>query len=216
VKILIVDDDAVNIGVLAAALRDEYEILTALDGFTAIALMKEHTPDLVLLDIMMPEIDGLQVARMMRAHETLAAMPVIFVTAIASQEGEQSGLELGAVDYLTKPVNLKLAKLRIRNQLELKRQRDLITRQNEALVSRAQELELALGRVRRLEGILSICMYCKKIRTDGDDWQQLESYISEHSDTLFSHGMCPDCSREQEQSLRLMLDEGDGSPPPPI
>lgn len=208
-KVLIVDDDAVNIGVLAAALRDEYEILTALDGFTAIALMKEHAPDLVLLDIMMPEIDGLQVARMMRAHDLLAAMPVIFVTAVADQEGEQAGLELGAVDYLTKPVNLKLARLRIRNQMELKRQRDEITRQNEALVTRTQALELALGRVRRLEGILSICMYCKKIRADGDDWQQLESYITEHSDTLFSHGMCPACSREQEERLQAILADRD-------
>lgn len=204
-KVLIVDDDKVNLSLLASALRGDYDVSTALDGFSAIAQMKADEPDLVLLDVMMPDLDGMQVLRMMRDHPTLMHIPVIFVTAITAKEGEAAGLELGAVDYITKPIDLRLAKLRIRNQLELKRQRDVIAEQNEALTRRTAELEAMLARVRRLERLLSICMYCKKIRAEGDDWQAVDRYISEHTDTVFSHGICPDCFREQSAALDLML-----------
>lgn len=210
-KILIVDDDEINVQVLALALKDEYQVLTAYEGFTALQIMKDERPDLVLLDIMMPGIDGLEVRRQMRANEALAETPVIFVTAITGAEGEAAGLELGAVDYLTKPVNLNLAKLRIRNQLELKRQRDEIAERNALLAARTAELEEMLARVRRLEGIISICMYCKRIRSDVDEWQQLERYITEHSDAMFSHGMCPDCYARHEASLQQDLARAPGA-----
>ena len=136
-KILIVDDEPTNINLLAHALKNSYEIITASNGFDAISLVKEQSPDLVLLDVMMPEMDGFQVCRLLRAEGACAETPVIFVTAVDSQEGELEGLELGAVDYITKPINLKLAKLRIRNQLELKRQRDIVKEQN-VLLTRQQ------------------------------------------------------------------------------
>ncbi len=192
-KILIVDDDPVNIGVLANALKESYEICTALNGHDAIALLKQESPDLLLLDVMMPELDGLQVCRLIRAEGAYADLPIIFVTAVDSLEGEVQGLELGAVDYITKPVNLKLAKLRVRNQIELKRQRNIVKEQNALLKRQKEALEATLSRVKRLEGLLSICMQCKKIRTENNDWHQLEQYIGEHSDAVFSHGLCPDC-----------------------
>ena len=192
-KILIVDDEPVNVGVLANALKGSYEICTALSGDAAISMIKEQSPDLVLLDVMMPEMDGFQVCRLIRAEGAYAEIPIIFVTAVNSAEGEGEGLELGAVDYITKPVNIKLVKLRIRNQLELKRQRNLVEKQNELLTRQKADLEETLARIKRLEGLLSICMQCKKIRTQSNDWLQLEKYITEHSDALFSHGLCPDC-----------------------
>jgi len=192
-KILIVDDDPVNIGVLANALRESYEILTALNGHDAISLVKERSPDLVLLDIMMPDMDGLQVCRLIRAEGVYADTPIIFVTAVDSLEGEGQGLELGAVDYITKPVNIKLMKLRVRNQIELKRRRNIIQEQSSLLTRQKAELEATLGRIKRLEGLLSVCMTCKKIRTEGNSWQQFEQYIGEHSDAVFSHGLCPEC-----------------------
>jgi len=136
-KILIVDDEPANINLLVHALKSSYEIITALNGFDAISLVKEQSPDLVLLDVMMPEMDGFQVCRLLRAEGAYAETPVIFVTAVDSLEAELEGLELGAVDYITKPVNLKLAKLRIRNQLELKRQKDIVKEQN-LLLTRQQ------------------------------------------------------------------------------
>ena len=146
-KVLIVDDDPVNIGVLANALKGDYEICSAQSGHEAIRLVKEQAPDLVLLDVMMPELDGLQVCRLIRADETISDTPIIFVTAIDSLEGEVQGLELGAVDYITKPVNIRLAKLRIRNQLALKRQRNIVEGQNALLRRQKAELDAATSRL---------------------------------------------------------------------
>ncbi len=200
-KILIVDDEAVNVGVLANALKGSYEICTALSGEEALGMLKEHSPDLVLLDVMMPEMDGFEVCRLMRAEGAYADTPIIFVTALDSEEGESEGLELGAVDYITKPVNLKLAKLRIRNQLELKRQRNVVEAQNRLLTLQKAELEATLARVKRLEGLITICMSCKKIRGENKAWQRLEKYMSEHSDAFFSHGICPECLEKEMKKL---------------
>ena len=200
-KILIVDDEPLNIGVLANALKGSYEICTAENGYDALRMVKEESPDLMLLDIMMPELDGLQVCRLLRADGAYADMPIIFVTAMDSTEGELQGLEFGAVDYITKPVNLKLAKLRIRNQIELKRQQNIVKQQNALLTQQKEALEATLGRVKRLEGLISICMYCKKMRSEDHTWQQLEQYIGEHSDAVFSHGLCPDCFEQQKTRL---------------
>jgi DNA-binding response OmpR family regulator len=197
-RILIVDDDPVNIGVLAAALKDTYEISTARNGYDAIRLVKEESPDLVLLDIMMPELDGLQVCRLIRSEGAFADTPIIFVTAVDTIEGEMEGLQLGAVDYITKPVNLMLAKLRIRNQMEIRRQKNVISEQNGLLTRQNDELEARLARIKRLEGLITICMSCKKIRTESRAWQQLEQYIGEHSDAVFSHGLCPECFEREK------------------
>lgn len=200
-KILIVDDESANIALLNNALKGSYEICSAQNGHDAIRLIKEQSPDLVLLDIMMPELDGLQVCRLIRADPALANTLVIFVTAVDSLESEAQGLELGAVDYITKPLNLKLAKLRIGNQIELKRQQKLIKEQNALLKRQNADLEAAFGRVKRLEGLLSICISCKKIRAEDKSWQQLERYLVEHSDVLFSHGLCPECFDQQNRLL---------------
>jgi len=149
-KILIVDDEPMNVDLLANALKNSYEIITALNGFDAISLVKEQSPDLVLLDVMMPEMDGFEVCRLLRAEGAYADIPVIFVTAVDSQEGEVKGLELGAVDYITKPIDLKLAKLRIRNQLELKRQRDIVREQNALLIRQQAALREAEQLARHL------------------------------------------------------------------
>jgi DNA-binding response OmpR family regulator len=200
-KIVVADDDPLSLAVLVTALKGSYEVVAAEDGHAALRAIREHAPDLVLLDVMMPELDGLEVCRRVRADPALADTPVIFVTAVDSEEGEQEGLELGAADYITKPVNLRIAKLRVRNQLAMRRQQKEIAAQNEELLRQKEELEETLGRVKRLEGILSICMFCKKIRTGDDAWQQLEGYISAHTDALFSHGLCPACYEEQTKLI---------------
>jgi DNA-binding response OmpR family regulator len=200
-SVLIVDDDALNVGLLAAALKNSYSISTAASGEDALRMMREVVPDLVLLDVMMPNTDGFEVARRMRADAALAGVPIIFVTAMDTNDGQSAGLSLGAVDYVTKPVNLDHLKLRVHNQLEVKRHRDDIMRMKRVLELRNAALERMLERVKRLEGFLTICMYCKKIRAADDQWQQLERYITEHSDAQFSHGMCPECEAMQMRDL---------------
>lgn len=189
-RILIVDDEPVNVQVVASALGDKYTLLTAFNGYEAIRLIKEHRPDLILLDVMMPHIDGFELCKVIRSEESFADIPLIFLTAMTTFEGELQGLGSGGIDYLYKPVNLALLKLKVHNHLELKRRNDLIKEQRD-------QLEAALARVKLLEGIIPICVYCKKIRDDQDSWHMLEKYITEHSEALFSHGLCPQCFEEQ-------------------
>ena len=106
---------------------------------------------------------------------------------------ESQGLSIGAVDYIIKPINPDIVMLRVKNHLELKFQRDQLKEQRDTLERQRNELEETLRRIKRLEGIIPICMYCKKIRDEKASWEQMEKYISEHSDAMFSHGICPEC-----------------------
>ena len=197
-KILAVDDEPGNIQVMTAALRDEYEIYTAMNGYDAISQLEEYKPDLILLDVMMPDISGFDVCKIIKSDERFSNIPVIFLTALDTQDGELEGLALGGIDYITKPANISLLKMRVRNQIALKIQRDLIVQQKE-------ELEAALSRVKQLEGVIPICSYCKKIRDDKQSWHQLETYISDHSEAVFSHGACPSCVEEQMKIIKAMV-----------
>ena len=123
-KILVVDDTKTNIDVLEGILSNDYEVCVALNGKKAIELTEKIKPDLILLDVMMPEMDGYETLRIMREKNILQGIPVIFLTAKADSKSEQIGLDLGAVDYITKPFNPALVTLRIKNQLQLKLQRD--------------------------------------------------------------------------------------------
>jgi CheY-like chemotaxis protein len=129
-RILIVDDAPTNLQIMTHALQDLHEIVTAVNGREALARAEEEPlPDLILLDVMMPELDGHEVCRRLKADERTAHIPVIFITALDEEQDETLGLELGAVDYLTKPVKPAIARARVRNHLELKRQRDYLTRE---------------------------------------------------------------------------------------
>lgn len=123
-KILVIDDTKTNIEVLEGILSNDYDMYVALNGKKAIFLTEKVQPDLILLDVMMPEMDGYETLRQMRAKGLVDNTPVIFLTAKADPRSEQTGLDLGAVDYITKPFNPDLVRLRIKNQLEFKQQRD--------------------------------------------------------------------------------------------
>lgn len=202
-KILIVDDESINVRVLEMILKSDYDTFVASNGADAIKMMTELKPDLVLLDVMMPELDGFEVCRIVKADENLASIPIIFITALDKSVDESKGLSLGAADYITKPVNTGIVKLRVKNHLELKLQRDQLKEQRDTLERQNIELERTLSRIKKLEGIISICMYCKKIRNENELWQQMEVYITEHSDAMFSHGVCPECLGEFKKSMGL-------------
>lgn len=126
--ILIVDDRVENIEVLNGMLSEDYRILFATGGREALEIIESQQPDLVLLDVMMPDLDGYEVCRRLRQMPAAKDIPVIFVTAKDQDEDEELGLEIGAVDYLTKPVRAGIARQRIRIHLELKRHRDYLQR----------------------------------------------------------------------------------------
>lgn len=122
--ILVVDDEPDNIELISAALEDQHHVIFATHGDEALALAVAQRPDLILLDVVMPAPGGYEVCRRLKADPATASIPVIFVTGLDSQEDEAKGLELGAIDYVTKPVSPPILCARVRNHLELKRARD--------------------------------------------------------------------------------------------
>lgn len=123
--VLIVDDAPENLQVLLSTLKNDFAILVATSGEEALELsIKEPQPDIILLDIMMPVMDGYEVCKRLKDNELTKYIPVIFVTALNENEDEKQGLTLGAVDYITKPINHDLVKARVINHIELKRHRD--------------------------------------------------------------------------------------------
>ena len=121
--ILVVDDLEINREILEEMLKEEYNVIQAADGLVAIAVMFSASalPSMVLLDIMMPEMDGYEVLEMMQNNTLTAKIPVIFITAAGSENNETKGLSLGAVDFISKPFNNEVVKARVSNHLKLKR-----------------------------------------------------------------------------------------------
>lgn len=164
--ILVIDDEIVNIKLIGEALKGEHEILFACDGERGIALAMERLPDLIILDIVMPGEDGYAVCARLKADPSTASIPVIFVTALGATEQEVRGLEAGAVDYITKPVNPPVARVRVRNHLELVRARRLLENlaSTDGLTGLAnrrsfdERLREEHARLRRSGGPLSVIM----------------------------------------------------------
>ena len=104
-SILVVDDEPANIDILLGILGPYYDVKVAPSGTIALKITQQFTPDLILLDIMMPGMDGFEVCKKLKANEALSHIPVIFVTALTQGEDEEKGFKLGAVDYITKPVS---------------------------------------------------------------------------------------------------------------
>lgn len=123
--LLLVDDEATNLKVLRHTLQNDYRLLFARDGQSALELADKERPDLILLDVMMPGMSGHDVCRQLKQDSELQAVPVIFVTALAESSDEELGLELGAVDYITKPFNPAIVRARVRNHLSLVRADEL-------------------------------------------------------------------------------------------
>lgn len=187
-RMLIAEDDVVSRRVLETTLvKWGHEVIVTRDGDEAwAALQGEGAPGLAILDWMMPGLDGPEVCRRVRQVNSRTPVYLILLTAKGRKEDIVAGLEAGANDYLTKPFDREELRARVQVgtrvvELELR------------LSERVRELEEALSHVKQLQGILPICSYCKKIRDDQNYWQRVESYVGEHSEAKFSHGICPDC-----------------------
>ncbi len=122
--VMVVDDNETNLGLLANALKDDFKLQMVSNGKTALKLIDEKHPDLILLDIMMPEMDGYEVCRILKSTPVARDIPIIFLTSLTGEDAESKGLELGAADYVIKPFFPELLKRRIKNQIEQKRHRD--------------------------------------------------------------------------------------------
>ncbi len=125
-KLLIVDDQTINIQVLHQAFASEFQVFMATSGAKALTICAAHAPDLVLLDVMMPEMDGYEVCTLLKANPLTADIPVIFVTAHTDDASEEHGLDVGAVDFISKPINMKIVRARVKAHIALKRQSDIL------------------------------------------------------------------------------------------
>jgi putative two-component system response regulator len=150
--ILAVDDTPTNIDVVKGVLSDSYFVQAAVNGKMALKIIEKKKPDLILLDVMMPEMDGYEVCRRLKADEATRDIPIIFLTAKVDVKDETKGLELGAVDYITKPISPSILKERVKNHLELKQARDYLKRQNEILEQRVIE------RTKQMEELQDVAM----------------------------------------------------------
>ena len=184
-RILIADDDRMSTLMLGRALEHwGFEVVVVHDGGAAWTCITGETPPaLAIVDWMMPGLDGIELCRRIRATPLPSPVYVILLTARNSRQDLVAGLEAGADDYLTKPFDPD----------ELR-----------ARVHVGQRTLGLIANIKRLTGLLPICSYCKRIRSDHDYWEQVDSYITEHTDARFSHGICPPC-------LAKVMDELDRS-----
>jgi CheY-like chemotaxis protein len=125
-KILVVDDQPVNIQIIHQMLNADYQIFMATSGAQAISLCQSNPPDLILLDVVMPELDGVATCRLLKQQPELAQIPVIFVTGMQSQEEEVVCWEAGGADFVLKPVNAVTLKHRVKTQVKLLQQARLL------------------------------------------------------------------------------------------
>ncbi len=149
--ILIVDDTPENLHLMSEVLKDNYKVKVANSGEKALKIAKgEKTPDLILLDIMMPDLDGYEVCRRLKAHPMTSDIPVIFVTGKADETDEKKGFDIGAVDYITKPISVPVLISRVNTHLQLKAARDFLQDQNQFLES---EVESRTNEIRAIQDV---------------------------------------------------------------
>ena len=191
-RILIADDDRMSNIMLSRTLEQwGFEVAVTHDGAAAWErIVGDEPPALAIVDWMMPGIDGIELCRRVRETPPRSPVYVILLTARTSRQDLVAGLQAGADDYLTKPFDPDELRARIHV---------------------GQRTLGLIANIRRLAGLLPICSYCKRIRSDDDYWEQVESYITDHTDVLFSHGICPTC-------LTKVMEEVDrtNSTPPTI
>jgi DNA-binding response OmpR family regulator len=186
-RILVADDDRVATRMLVSALQNySADVRVVHDGEAAWASLISWRPNIAILDWEMPFADGPVLCARARQAPECAATYIILLTGREGRDNLIHGLGAGADDYVTKPFDRE--ELQVRVQVGAR-----VAVLQQTLAERVEELQLALAHVRQLEGFIAICSYCKRIRSDAQQWEQMEQYISDHSNAQFSHGICPEC-----------------------
>jgi len=204
--ILFVDDEPLFIACLRRMFdvgNPPWKYQFASTGQEAQSLIDQGGIDVIVLDLQMPDLGGLQLLRNMKANPATADLPVIMLTGKGDEEAAVQCMHSGAADYVLKEAvsqeSLEKVILSALERLRLQQQADVYRLQ---LKQRVQELEEMLARVKMLEGLLPICMYCRRIRMSNNEWKHLDAYVDEYSDVSFSHTLCLDCKTEHYPNLK--------------
>jgi sigma-B regulation protein RsbU (phosphoserine phosphatase) len=194
-KLLVADDDAMVRRLLQRTLeRWGYEVLAVADGAEAWQVLEAaDRPEAAILDWVMPGLTGIDVCRRVRERSPEAGTYLILLTSKDRTEDAVAALEAGADDHIAKPFAPDELRARVRVG-------ERIVTLQRILGQRVRALEDALQQVKRLQGLLPICAWCKKVRNDQNYWQGVDVYVAEHSEARFTHGICPDCRAQVGQN----------------
>lgn len=187
-RVLLAEDETVTRRLLEAQMtRFGFEVISVADGLVAWNLLQSpDAPSLVVLDWNMPGLDGPDVCRRMRESTRSGYTYMLLVTARNAKSDVVQGLSAGADDFISKPVDPDELHARLRTG-------ERIVRLEQTLGSQVKELQAAAEHVRELQGMIPICMHCKRIRNQSQIWEKVETYIEQRSDAKFSHALCAEC-----------------------
>ena len=210
-SILFVDDEEMVLSSLRRAIKVvshswNCQFVTSADE--ALSIISKETFDVVITDIKMPQMDGIQLLHNLKDNPETTHLGVIMLTGKGSEETAIKAMRLGADDYLMKDSlsheGLERAILGTLEKLSLRR---LAEQYQFELEQKVRELQESLNRVKTLEGLLPICMFCKMIRVGEDSWSPLETYVETHSDASFSHTICKKCKKKHYPEFEIPASE---------
>lgn len=187
-RVLLAEDEPVTRRLLEAQIaRFGFDVLTVSDGLKAWdALQAQDAPSLVVLDWNMPGLDGPEVCRKIRESARAGYTYMLLVTARNAKSDVVQGLSAGADDFISKPVDPDELHARLKTG-------ERIVRLEQTLAAQVKELQAASEHVRELQGMVPICMHCKRIRNQSQIWEKVETYIERRSGAKFSHALCAEC-----------------------
>lgn len=187
-RVLLAEDENVTRRLLEAQMtRFGFEVISVSDGLKAWELLQSpEAPSLVVLDWNMPGLDGPDVCRRIRESGRAGYTYMLLVTARNAKSDVVQGLSAGADDFVSKPVDPDELHARLRTG-------ERIVRLEHALAQQVKELQAAAEHVQELQGMIPICMHCKRIRNQSQIWEKVETYIESHSAAKFSHALCQEC-----------------------
>ncbi len=202
ISVLYVEDEDLTREEVRELLQERFrEVFVARNGAEGLEQFRENNPDLVITDILMPVMDGLTMVKEIRAFNQ--GVPVIVTTAYSETSYMIDAIDANVDQFVIKPIELKKFFAAIKKCTEIIESRKASKRHEEEREKLIGDLQEALSKVKQLSGLLPICASCKKIRDDNGYWNQIESYLREHSEAEFSHGLCPECAQKLYPPLHL-------------